>query len=182
MLLHYYLRQVSRKHYDFLYSAFIHRKITQEFQYSEEDGKNRGLKYIKLSPSSVLLLSFQDLRLLKEWTLQRLNSSKWQQALKKPCLFECFTSSSSSSQVLFWSYYRSIPKHSPALGLPSLQTCRSAGTRTSYSHSLLESCRCYCNISNKWDPVSRQFVFQKRRHKNRNNNKNPKTQPNSTKI
>lgn len=66
MLLHYYLRQVSRKHYDFLYSAFIHRKITQEFQYSEEDGKNRGLKYIKLSPSSVLLLSFQDLRLLKE--------------------------------------------------------------------------------------------------------------------
>ena len=110
MLLHQRSQAVLLLDYVFLYSAFIHRKKPTEFQYFEEDDKSRGIKYTKFSPSSVLLLSFQDLRLTSAVT-----ANKQQQMTttnkKTPICLNVSHPPPALSKVCF-GYYRPVPKHS----------------------------------------------------------------------
>ena len=56
-----------------------------------------------------------------------------------------------------------FPNILTVLGLSSLQIWESAGTRVSYSDSLPESSRCYCNVSNKWNLVDSKIVLEEKK-------------------
>lgn len=121
-------------------------------------------KYTKLSLLSVLLLSFQDLRLTSAITaIKQVASDNNKQ--KKPYLFECFTSSSSSSRGLFWSYYRPVPKHSHCPRLALTTDRRVSGHKNVLFHSLLQSFRCYCNVHNKSNLVDSKIISQEKEKK-----------------
>lgn len=59
-----------------------------------------------------------------------------------------------------------FPNILTVLGLPSLQIRESVGTRMFYSHSLLQSFRCYCNVRNKSDLLGSKIVSQEKKKTN----------------